>query len=80
MKEWFRKIRYKLAYLIAPDWIDDLESRLSAILCEATGGRLSKCYYPMSVMFDEIHAERMRYREDCEAYKVWSQEPDEKKD
>lgn len=69
MKKWFRKIRYKLAYLIAPDWIDDLEYRLSGLLCEVTGGLLSKCYYPLPVMLDAVHDARMRDCDDCEFYK-----------
>ena len=69
MKEWFRKLRYKLAYLIAPDWIDDLEDRLSGLLCEATGGLLSKCYYPLNVMVDEYWDHQQRLCDDCEFYK-----------
>jgi hypothetical protein len=68
MKEWFRKLRYKLAYLIAPDWIDDLEYRLSCLLCEATGGRLSKCYYPLEVMISEVYDSQQRYCDECEYY------------
>jgi len=64
--EWFRNLRYKLAYLIAPDWIDDLEHRLSVFLCDQTGGRMSKCYYPIQVMLDEAHAYQMRCCEECE--------------
>lgn len=69
MKKWFRKIRYKLAYLIAPDWIDDLEDRLSGLLCEVTGGLLSKCYYPLNVMVDEYWDYQQRVCDDCEWYK-----------
>ena len=69
MKEWFRKLRYKMAYLIAPDWIEDLEGRLSGLLCEVTGGRLSKCYYPLGVMISEAQEARMRDCAECEFYK-----------
>ena len=68
MKEWFRKLRYKLAYLIAPDWIDDLEYRLSGLLWEATGGRLSKPYYSLSTMICEFCDYQERWCEDCEYY------------
>lgn len=56
---WFTKLRYKLAYFIAPDWIDDLEERLSGLLCEVTG-RLSKPYYPLEIMV----AEARNYQEE----------------
>ena len=69
MKKWFRKIRYKLAYLIAPDWIDDLEYRLSGLLCEVTGGLLSKCYYPLNVMIGEAQNYRERECRECEWYR-----------
>lgn len=68
MKEWFRNLRYKLAYLIAPDWIDDLEHRLSDLLCEATGSRLSKSYYPSDVMISQMRDYQQRCCEECECY------------
>ena len=68
MKEWFRNLRYKLAYFIAPDWIDDLERRLSDLLCEATGGRLSKSYYPSEVMISQMRDYQQRCCEECECY------------
>lgn len=68
MKEWLKKLRYKLAYLIAPDWIDDLERRLSCLLCEATRGRLSKCYYPLEVMISEVYDAQQIYCDECEYY------------
>lgn len=74
MKKWFNKIRYKLAYLIAPDWIDDLEHRLSGLLCEVTGGRLSKCYYPLRVMMDEYWNNQVRGCEDCVYYREQTKE------
>ena len=69
MREWFRKVRYRLAYFIAPDWIDDLEHRLSGLLCEATGGQLSKCYYSLNTMVDAAQEFRMRECDQCWYYK-----------
>lgn len=69
MKEIFRKLRYRIAYLIAPDWIDDLENRLSEFLCNQTGGRLSKCYYSAKTMISEANEARQRECEECEFYK-----------
>ena len=68
MKEWFRKLRYKLAYFIAPDWIDDLENRLSGLLCEVTHGRLSKAYYPLEVMVSNARDCRYEDCDECEYY------------
>ena len=68
MKEWFRKLRYKLAYFIAPDWIDDLEHRLSCLLCEATGSRLSKAYYPLDVMVSSVRDYQQECCDECEYY------------
>lgn len=79
MKEWFRKIRYKLAYFIAPDWIDDLEDRLSGLLCEVTGGLLSKCYYPLSVMVSEARNYQDRECRECEWYKECTEKMTENK-
>lgn len=50
MKEKFRRFRYWLAYAIAPDLIDDLEERLSVLLCHVTGGLLSKTNYTADTM------------------------------
>jgi hypothetical protein len=68
MKNWFTNLRYKLAYLIAPDWIDDLEMRLSDLLCETTGSRLSKSYYPSEVMIAAVHDYQQECCEECEYY------------
>ena len=68
MKEWFRKIRYKLAYLIAPDWINDLEERLSGLLCEVSGNRLSKPYYPLDIMISAARDYQQECCEECEIY------------
>jgi hypothetical protein len=68
MKEWFRKLRYKLAYLIAQDLIDDLEYRLSGLLCEVTGSRLSKAYYPLDVMVSYANDHKQECCDECEYY------------
>lgn len=68
MKKWFRKLRYKLAYLIAPDWIEDLETRLAGLLYNVTGGRLSKAYYPLEVMVDCANDYQQKCCDECECY------------
>lgn len=65
IKERFKNLRYKLAYLIAPDWIDDLEYRLSSFLYYQTGGRLSKCYYNLNVMLGEANDYQQRMCDEC---------------
>ena len=69
MEEWFRKLRYRLAYLIAPDWIDDLEYRFSCFLYDQTGGQMSKCYYTLEAMRDVADDYQMSVCEECEFYK-----------
>lgn len=69
MKEWFRKLRYKLAYWIAPDWIDDLEYRLSGLLCEATGSRWSKPYYPLDTMISQVNDYQQDRCDECDYYR-----------
>ena len=66
MREWWRKLRWRIAYLIASDWIDDLEYRFSVFLCEQTGGRMSKCYYTVEAMISEAEDCRMRECDECE--------------
>lgn len=66
MKEWFKKLRYRIAYFIAPDWIDDLEERFSIFLCEQTGGRMSKCYYTSEAMRSVADDYQSDICEDCE--------------
>ncbi len=66
MAEWFRKLRDRIAYFVAPDWIDDLEYRFSVFLCDQTGGRMSKCYYTVEAMRSEAEEYRMRECEECE--------------
>ena len=55
MKEFFKRSRWKIAYWLASDWIDDLEYRLSGLLCEVTGNRLSKSYYTLDAMISAIN-------------------------
>ena len=68
IKDLFGIIRFKIAYFIAPDWIDDLEHRLSVFLCEQTGGRLSKCYYSIETMRSEANDYQQRVCDECEYY------------
>ena len=66
MKEWFKNSRHRLAYLIAPDWIDDLETRLSSLLCHCTGSKLSKSYYPADTMIRAVDDHQQSLCEECE--------------
>ena len=68
IKKLFTNLRYKLAYFIAPDWIDDLEHRLSGLLCEVTGSRLSKAYYPLDIMVSYAQDYQMECCDECEYY------------
>lgn len=68
MKEWLKRLRYRIAYLIAHDWIDDLEYRFSVFLCEQTGGQLSKCYYSIEVMRCAANDAQQSVCDDCEYY------------
>lgn len=68
MAELLRKIRWKLAYLIASDWIDDLEYRFSVFLCEQTGGMMSKCNYTVEAMIAQANDYQMRICDECEYY------------
>lgn len=76
MKEWFKNLRYKIAYAIAPDWIDDLEHRLSVFLSNQTGGVLSKCYYSVDTMVRLADDYRERLCEYCPYYKHCLEESD----
>lgn len=62
MTEFWKRLRHKIAYWLASDWIYDLEYRLSGLLCEATGSRLSKSYYTLDAMVSAVHD----YNEECE--------------
>lgn len=66
MAERFKKLRYRIAYLLASDWIDDLEYRFSVLLCEVTHGRMSKCYYTVEAMISEVMNCRMQECDECE--------------
>lgn len=66
MKEFIRKIRHQIAYWLAHDWIDDLEYRFSAFLCEQTGGMLSKTNYSLQTMVRYADDYQERFCEDCE--------------
>lgn len=68
MREWFKQLRYKLAYLIAPDWINDLEYRLGAFLCDQTGGFLSKSYYPLETMIMYANDFQQSLCDECPYY------------
>lgn len=68
LKEAFKKFRYGLAYLIAPDWIDDLEYRFSSFLSNQTGNILSKCYYNVNVMISVANDYQQRICDECEYY------------
>lgn len=67
MKELWRKVRWKIAYAIAPDWIDDLEHRLSTFLWYQTNGRMSKAYYTVDAMLSEANNYRMEECCECRA-------------
>lgn len=66
LKEKLRNLRYRIAYMIAPDWIDDLECRFSTFLCEQTGGMMSKCYYTTEAMRMCAEEHQMRLCDECE--------------
>ena len=66
LQEAIKNLRYKLAYLIAPDLIYDLENRFSDFLYYQTGGRLSKCNYPLHIMIAEADDFQERCCERCE--------------
>lgn len=55
MRELWRKIRWKIAYALAHEWIDDLEHRLSTFLWLQTNGRMSKAYYTIAAMLSEAN-------------------------
>ena len=69
MKEWFKRVRHCLAYLIASDWIEDLETRLSSLLCHCTGGRFSKSYYPVDTMRRAVDDYQCELCQECECFK-----------
>lgn len=68
MKEWFDNLRYKLAYAIYPEYFDDLEERLSGLLCHVTGGLLSKTNYTLQGMITAVDDYQQRCCDECEYY------------
>lgn len=64
-----KKLRYFFAYLIAPDFIDDLECRLSLLLYYVTGGLLSKPYYSVDKMLRAVKSYNNRICDDCRCRK-----------
>lgn len=68
VKKWFDQIRYKLAYWIAPDWFDDMEYRLSGLLCHTTGGMLSKTNYTLEAMLRAVEDYQIRCCDECEYF------------
>lgn len=68
MSERFKELRYKLAYLIAPDWFDDIEHRFSSFLSNQTGGRMSKTNYTVEAMIAEANDYQQRICEECDYY------------
>lgn len=67
MRELWRKIRWKIAYALAHEWIDDLENRLSTFLWLQTNGRMSKAYYTVDAMLSEANNCRMEECDECRA-------------
>lgn len=65
MAEWFRNLRWRIAYFLASDWIDDLEYRFSVFLCEQTGGRMSKTNYTVEAMISVANDYQMEICDDC---------------
>lgn len=68
MANMIKKLRYRIAYWLASDWIDDLESRLCEFLCEQTGGVLSKPNYSVKTMLYYADYHRQRECDACEYY------------
>lgn len=68
MKEWFDNLRYKLAYWIYPEYFDDIEERLSGLLCHTTGGLLSKTNYTLQGMITAVDDYWQSCCDECEFY------------
>ena len=66
MKEWFDRIRYKLARMIYPQYFEDIEERLSGLLWHATGGRLSKPNYTLEAMESAVDDYFQKCCDECE--------------
>lgn len=65
LKSLFKVFRYRLAYFIVPDWIGDLEERLSVFLWYQTGGLLSKPYYSTYEMLSASDEYNQRMCDRC---------------
>ena len=70
MKEFFKRLRWKIAYWLAADWIDDLEYRLSGLLCEVTGSRLSKSYYTLDAMVSAVNDYNEENENEIKMYEI----------
>lgn len=70
MRKLCDRFRFWLAYLIAHDWIDDLEYRFSVFLCDQTGGRMSKCYYTTEAMRSVASDYWASVCDECEYYRA----------
>lgn len=68
MKEWFYRLRLRLAYWICPEYVDDIEGRFSELLCHTTGGVLSKTNYTLDGMIRAVDDYQMRCCDECEYY------------
>jgi deoxyribodipyrimidine photolyase-like uncharacterized protein len=66
IREWFDELRRKLSYWICPDYVDDLEERLSSLLWHVTGGLLSKPNYTTSAMITAADDYQARLCDSCE--------------
>ena len=60
MAEWFYRIRLKLAYLICPEYFNDIEHRLSGLLWHTTGGLLSNTNYTLDGMMHAVNDYQQR--------------------
>ena len=61
-----KKLRWALAYFIAPDYYDDLAGRFAQFLYFATGGLLSKTNYSLRTMLDAMNDYNERVCDKCE--------------
>lgn len=68
MKEWFYRLRFRLAYWICPEFVDDIEERLSGLLCHTTGGLLGKTNYTLQGMITAVDDYQQRCCNECEYY------------
>ena len=68
MRKWFYRLRLRLAYFICHEYFDDMEDRMSVLLCHATGGRLSKTNYTSSTMISAVNEYQQSCCDECEFY------------